>query len=41
MSRAREAIEKLDLSEDDRTEILDDLGMLTAELERPEGDPCR
>jgi hypothetical protein len=41
LKQAREAIEKVDLSEDDRTDILDDLGKLTAELEKPEKDPSR
>lgn len=41
LKQAREAIERADLSEDDRTDILDDLGKLTEELQKPEKDTSR
>ena len=41
LKQARAAIENAGLSEDDRNDILDDLGKLTTELQKPEKNSSR
>lgn len=38
LKEAREALEQADLSPDDKTDVVENLGKLTAELEKPEKD---
>jgi hypothetical protein len=41
LKEAREAVEKAGLSESDKADLLDDLGKLTGELEKPGRDASR